>query len=61
MLVGLIVVLGIVFLVIYMVGRSVEIAQQTSNNYWSHKRANTTCPYCGVKGHGKEFHTPKPS
>lgn len=60
MLVGLIVVVGALFLVIYAVGHSIEIAQQTSNSYWAGKRAKMTCPYCGIKGHGKEFHTPKP-
>lgn len=61
MLVGIVVVIGIAFLLLYMVGRSINIAQETSDNYWSRKRANTICPYCGIKGHGKEFHTPKPS
>ena len=55
----LIVIAVVVFLVIFMVGRSINIAQGVSNGYWSSKRAKTICPYCGVKGHGKEFHTPK--
>jgi hypothetical protein len=59
MLFGLIVIVGVVFLLLYMVGRSIDIGQQVSNGYWSSKRAKMTCPYCGEKGHGKEFHTPK--
>ena len=52
MLFGLIVIAGVVFLFIYMIGRGTDIA----DSLWQNRHANTLCPYCGKRGHSKRYH-----
>jgi hypothetical protein len=56
---GLIAIIGVLILLVYMVGHSINIVQATVDGQRAFKRSKKKCPYCGKIGHGKEYHVPK--
>jgi len=59
MLFGIVVIVGIFVLLVYMVGHAINIIQRVVDGQKAFNRSKTKCPYCGVIGHGKEYHVPR--
>lgn len=55
MLAGMLIILVIVLVILYSLGRGLDIADAA----WQNRKIKEPCPYCGSMAHRKSWHTPK--
>lgn len=57
MIVGMLILLGIVLVILWSIGRAIDITDAA----WKTRKIKEPCPYCGSMAHRKSWHTPKQS
>jgi hypothetical protein len=55
MLWGIVILLVIGWLILYSLGRAMDITEDA----WKNRKVKDPCPYCGSMAHRKSYHVPK--